>query len=488
MTQYVKEKLLFRGQFILGSRYADFIGWHKQIFCEGYHLTIHPEVNYCRVISKDKVVLCLGSIIDPSRPGITTESIVSEIVEQVSDFSTFEKKIHSLAGRWLIFINLKGVIRVYPDAIASFPAYHVKKDDFLWVASTPQILAETLALSLAEELISEFESHKRSDWWPGQVTRYQSVGHLWPNHFMSVPDASIVRFWPNEALGEVTIDEAASRILEILKGILLSASQNNKLHLALTAGYDSRVLLGASREFLDDIAFFTIHYPGIKSYDLDLPKKIAKILGLKLRVKPLKAPTKEFLEIFDHNSAYMVSGQCRINAMTYQSFPPNALFVEGTASEIGRNFYYSNHRGKPLDITPEILCKCSGFNDNRIALQAFSQWLASMPENTNVNTFDLFYWEQRVGNWSALDSVAQETVRKVMAPFNCRELLALFLSAPKHARCKPYPIHTKICKMTLPELNNVKFNYSVRDATFRFSRRAYNKVARTLKLPLVARR
>lgn len=423
--------------------------------------------------------MCLGDIFDPDAPSLSNEAIVSRLLESTCSYSDFERSTESLGGRWLIFLRMGDESRVYPDATGSRPVYYHK--DKFWVGGGPQIIAETLGLNKDSDLIEEFNHHTRSDWWPGGFTPYKDISHMWPNHFLRLNDMTIERFWPEEPIESVSIDDAATRIATILDGIIDGASRRYELHMALTGGYDSRTLLAASHALHEKIHFFTIHYPGIASFDLDTPVQLSEKFELDYRTVPLVIPDEGFLATFDRNVASMVEGQCRTNSMTYRSFPDKSLFLEGTASEIGRTFYYKTFK-HPDSITEKSLCSRSGFADNSLAEKAFAEWLGSVPQDKNILILDLFYWEQRLGNWNAVDYVGQELTRNVMSPFNCRELLMLMLGTNLEARRDPYPLLRRVCEISLPGTLDIKFNYSLRSRIRHYCKWVLSRTKRVLGL------
>jgi len=66
----------------------------------------------------------------------------------------------------------------------------------------------------------------------------------------------ISRFWPNKALENQSPDNVAKKGAEYIRGCIQSAAERKSIHLGITAGWDSRVLLAASRNLSDKIYYY----------------------------------------------------------------------------------------------------------------------------------------------------------------------------------------------------------------------------------------
>jgi hypothetical protein len=469
---------LFRGQFLLGPSFFSAPEWSKQQIFNGLCLSSGPELALAFARSADNEIVCLGDIYDTRNPGHDNRQVLENLVRSLSNFSDFEMAARSAGGRWLILLRIGNEIRAYPDPTGSIPLYYCESGD-LWVGNTPQIIAEALHLEKDKQLIAEFNSHRRGDWWPGEITPYKQILHMMPNHYYDLIRREPRRFWPVVDIPPVDIYAGITGILKLLHQIILAASYRYELYMAITGGYDSRAVLAGARGLHDKIKFFTVAYPGIKNIDIEIPRRIARQLRLDYRIIPYVEPSQEFLDLFDRNSAGMVSGQCRLNAMTYQKFPRSILFVEGAASPIGKASYYK-YAAHPETITPMMLCKYAGCAENPVALRAFEKWLGGVPSSTNVKILDLFYWEQRMGSWNAMDFTSQGMTRKVFSPFNCREILELMLGVPDRDRQYPHRLHQKMCDQALPELRFIRFNSTWIDNAKKIKKRIFKKFAAIL--------
>jgi hypothetical protein len=161
---------------------------------------------------------------------------------------------------------------------------------------------------------------------------------------------------------------------------------------------------------------------------------------------------------------------------------PTRFSMLSLMSEVTRCHYYEDGR-HPAKLTPEALAGMSGYAGNPVSIAAFSKWLEDVPTDTNVAGLDLFFMENRLGNWASMLGTASDTVTEVIMPYNCRELLEIGLGVELKYRCPPFGLHLRMCEITAPETLRDPFNqmwqedlyarlirfipWRLRDATFR---------------------
>lgn len=470
---------LFRRQYIAGPRPPASQNWPSRWIGRELVLAAHVDLPVHGREETGRYLTVVGDILDPDFPERNNQQVVDWLFGELLSYLALEKAIDRLGGRWVLFAGFGDECRVYPDATGSRPIYYSFVDGQAWVSSLPSVLAREFGFDPNHRLVKEFASFKHGDWWPGALTPFNEIRHSAPNHYLDFTSGTPRRFWPKRPVASCNVEDAAPEIGRLLAGMMRAASNRHRLYMAVTGGYDSRVLIASSSDIHDKINFFTLAYPGIDDFDLKTPALLAQAFGLKYAVEEFDSPSEEFLHSFDQLASSMVRGQCRLNAASYLRFPEDALFVEGTASEIIRCFYFKKG-AHPATIDAIELARRAGFEGSSPAAQAFEEWLANVPNDTNIALLDLFYWEQRVGNWNATDYQTQEWVRRVFSPFNCRQLLAIGLGTPIEARREPYQLHRNICEQMLPEVLQFRFNFSVRKSLQNYLQRLVRRTARLM--------
>ncbi|MBN1855292.1 MAG: hypothetical protein JW829_21355 [Pirellulales bacterium] len=229
--------------------------------------------------------------------------------------------------------------------------------------------------------------------------------------------------------------------------------------MALTAGWDSRVLLAASKHVSRNIKYFVYRQTNVKKSHSDIwvPKKIAGALGIDFAVKrPFNNQLPGwFVSMLSQNvtcarvlpktiNIYdkLIAGNMRIN-------------INGNASEICRNFYDKYCKMNVSNISSADLAVCM-FGDKApsFVIKELDEWKNGFDYQTNecLNLLDFLYWEQRLGNWGAQYPAEQDIAVEEISPFNCRLLIETLLSSPRHLRAAPdYPLYRELIRHMWPE-------------------------------------
>lgn len=99
---------------------------------------------------------------------------------------------------------------------------------------------------------------------------------------------------------------------------------------------------------------------------------------------------------------------------------------------------------------------------NKLFLPAIENWYEKAKhysEKYKINLFDLFWWEQKIGNWGAHFPFEQDITIEEYAPFNHKNLLLSILRIEKEKRERPhYIFFSKLIGELWPEALNEPFN------------------------------
>ena len=87
-------------------------------------------------------------------------------------------------------------------------------------------------------------------------------------------------------------------------------------------------------------------------------------------------------------------------------------------------------------VTPDTLSRFAKAK-GEFAIEAFSQWLGQVPTDLNFDLLDLFYWEQKCGQWLAVGQVELDLGPECFTPYNCRTLLGTLLGTHRDYRVGP---------------------------------------------------
>src|SRR6185437_10817860 len=194
------------------------------------------------------------------------------------------------------------------------------------------------------------------------------------NHYLDLSTVKVHRFWPTQELPRLTLRQAAHQGATLLKGMMQSAGTRFPLSVSITAGWDSRVVLAATRDVKTEVSYFTFKLANARTANADLtvPARLLAKLGKVHRV--LEIPDHmdpEFQKIYRENAAMAHEYWGTVAEALLRFIPPSHVRVSGNGSEtVRQQFRPTIDRG----ITPEKLAEWAATRE-KFALDAFAQWL-----------------------------------------------------------------------------------------------------------------
>jgi len=367
-----------------------------------------------------------------------------------------------LAGRWIILYQDNNSFKIFNDPCGQRRVYYFTNRDGFLLGSDPSIIGHFVKLEEdkskdLQDFITSAKFHHEEHSWIGSGTIYIGVKHLMPNHYLDLHQWKAVRYWPNKHLKKVDLMQGAEIASAILKGSILAASKRGPLALAVTAGWDSRVLLAASREVCNDITYF-VSVPEDAKEDLEdvvIPSRLFKDLGLPYEVQRCKeVKDQEFISCLK-KSVTLSRAKYYNNIYRYLQDFKGKLNVNGNVSETIRIVTYPM---KPIKLSGAALAGAGylGYKNLSYPATQLDIWLKDIhPLCTEYgyNILDITYWEQRMGNWGTMYPAEQDIAIDHISPFNNRLLLTTLMGVDIKYRIYPnFTIYTKIIKNLWPEV------------------------------------
>jgi len=465
----LNEDLIFRRQYIIGPRFVEkFSKWRKVPINEKLFLTVHPDIEFSMQNNDETVLFLLGFILDPYHTDYENNDILSAILKASKSFEDVVVNSADYGGRFVIIYKGVDGIRLFHDP-AGFRQifYHVRENE-VWAASQPHFLAEELNVqtscdqNLVNFLASDaYISDTHEHAWAGDGTYFDGIKHLLPNHYLDLQTGISLRYWPNTNMPKLLCDDAVIICSEILQGLLKSAHHRYKLALAVTAGWDSRVLLAASKPIKDGTHYFVQKLRDTKENHLDIrtPKRLLSKLELNFSVYEFEKIVDEcFLNIFLKNiHAHQSDEKIHLHYSFFKHLQ-GFMRVGGNVSEIGR----STNSQVSGAVSAETLAMLYGYKGDTFVITSFKDWIESVRLITcryNLRILDLFYWEQRLGNWGAMWLSASDMTNEEFHPFNCRKLLTTLLSVDRRYRSHSNSLlYRKLIEHMWPEILSEPIN------------------------------
>jgi hypothetical protein len=248
----------------------------------------------------------------------------------------------------------------------------------------------------------------------------------------------------------------------LLKKLCNAAFQRFPVEGTISAGYDTRTILAASKDFAKEIEYLTLIYWSYtqESTDSQISTSLLKDLNLKHKlVQCRKECSPEFWEIYKRNVTTAHLAYASINETLMEYFPQEKVAIKGTvSSEIIREQYIDKTRKKDGKNFAQI----SGFNGNKFMEKHLQIWLdEALPyaKKFNVNINELYGWEQQTGRWQAMTQAEGDIAQEVFVPFNCRNLIMYMLQVhDKYRRPFYYKLYEEMVKYNWLECNAYPMN------------------------------
>ena len=494
--------LLFRRQFLLTPDTCSSFGHWQHIQVGSFHLYAHPDVQLSTVTSADtKITVSLvGYIIDPDYPQRSNTDILNTIADFADSVEKISEYMCSVSGRFVLILNTAKETLLFHDPCGLRTVYYTQYDGKIFVGSEPNILKEVIPLMEGERFSSYFGSSyaktKIEHWIPSGCSLFEEVHHLIPNHYLRFSTLEQTRYWPARILPRRQVDEVVADATDLLKRLMIAANNRFKLALPLTAGRDSRMLLGASKSISSEIYFYTLQYRDLssRSNDIKIPTELLRSLGLRHNlIDCRKNVSEEFIEIYQRNTSLAhVDDWATIAYGMTGTYPQDRIAVKGICSEIVRGHYDRYGTRRPVISPDEIVALVDGWHTIPFARDQVVTWYDQTIEvaaETNMDILDLFYWEHRNGSWQAQGQLEWDIVQEAYCPFNHRGIHEMMLGVSARFRHAPnYKLNKMMLNVLWPEVTRQPLNpATAKDrltdilnhiGVYEIARRAYHHVVR----------
>lgn len=355
------------------------------------------------------------------------------------------------------------------DPCALRKVFYLFDGEEFFFASQPGLIKKYKNLSERKdsdliEFMSSENFIKSESFWVGDETVYEDVRQVMPNYYLDLRDRVVKRYWFDN-LEKISFDETTKEISRILKGSVDAVTRRGAVMQSVTAGWDSRVLLAASKRVSDKIYYFvnTMNVYQDEHMDIAVPKKMLGDKGLELNVfRDMPKLRDDFYSCIRLNVEGARKLPKTLAIQYYHDFHSEKLNINGNGSEVAR-CYYGNDQAEWSMITTDYVLSKAGLDQNSPYLRRqVERWLydvRNLVEEDGVNIMDLFYWEQRMGNWGGMFMAEQDVAVEGFMPFNNRKLLVLALALDSNYRSAPnHILHKKLIEEMWPELLDYPIN------------------------------
>ena len=480
---------MFRNQYLITTeRIESNLQEISSTYFHGLHVYAHLYTNTSIAKQLETEIFLIGYIIDPQNPKDSNEDIINRLVQQCPTKQLFFQKIQTLSGRYVLIYKNKSSFIVVGDACNLRQIYFNFSDNrIVFTSSVKMFLTyydyDLEICQLKKDFINEPVYKKRESAWYGNKSIDDRLSKLLPNHYLDLNKKEVRRtplYSPQQLSSE---DDIIDFVSLMLKGTFVSLANRYKLIQALTAGLDSRILLAASKEFTEQIQFYVFHHNDNPPDPPNVWVSQSLAQQLKLNYKSIKPDElrPEFLNEYkkEHVIPTVLTKTTHIQYFYDYYNDPNIININGNGSAMAKCHYgYTNE-----PITLEMLLFFSGHHvsQNAFVRQELEAWLSDVSqyaEEYEIPLLDLFYWEQRMGNWGAFQLFEKDIAIEEICPFNNRSIHTSLLKVKHSRRSSPdYKFFRKLLQSLWPETLSEPINPDInklkgfikRDALLRYS-------------------
>ena len=460
----MNDLLKYRRQFLLTSEDVN-LCWHKTQVNNTLHVYNHPDLNV-EVYGKDnRKIILLGYIID-SEQSISQSEILSNLINSSGNFSELCGLTYALTGRFVLIYVENQEVKILNDPCGLRSVYYSFEEDRIFIGSSPMIIADVQGKKETKntqilEFINSPEFTLNESAWFGDKTIFDNIFHVMPNHYLDCEKQKVERYW----IGKITnlnLTDVVMSVGEMLQNSIVEMSRRVPIQLAVTAGWDSRILLAASKQTKVTTKYFVSSMDILPDshMDIKIPNLLAKNNDFEIEViRNITEIDEEFIEILKRN---VMNARVLPKTKTIYHFYRNKekrVTINGNASEISRLFY-----GIVADefVTAEYLAKLMNYEKFEFVVAEFQSWLDNTREFAKTNQIpllDLFYWEQRMGNWGVHYPNEQDIAVDEFTPFNNRKLIIELMCIQNEYREESNNVlYKQIIESMWPELMQVPVN------------------------------
>ena len=436
--------------------------WPHKSF-DQFQIYVHPDLELNLIENRITKFALIGYMIDPRYPERSNTEILNDMIKFANSFESVSEYLYSLSGRFVLVVNISGKTSIFHDPCGLRSVYYSQYEGKKYVGSQPSIFSHVIPLTEGDMFFSyknsEYRNGHSEHWTPSGCSLYENIQQLIPNHYLCIQSLKQIRYWPNRKLQERKLDDVIYETSELLTRLMQAGNVRFNLALALTAGIDSRMLLGACKKIAKNIFFVTLLCRKLRpdSADIQIPRKILKKAGYRHHLIDCRKNIDVlFSGIYRSNVSNSREDLENLVHGMFGQYPQNRVFVLGNISEISRCFYYKSGKHPPIYSVKQLIELEDGWKELNFVCDQLSDWYSEIQEIVNVSgidILDLFYWEHRMGSWLSQSQLEYDIVLESYTPFNHRGLLEAMLGVPQCYRCAPdYILQKKIATVLWPEI------------------------------------
>lgn len=367
-----------------------------------------------------------------------------------------EEAVYGYGGKFIFVLDDTQLARVYLDAGGSLSAVF-DPERRLCAATTGLLLNPSEYQARFNQSVYDYLRVVDEGWFPAGLTAHRGIGRILSNHYFDLDDGVQHRHWPREPLvAAADPDEACAVINAVVARTIKTLLASGTVATTLTAGSETRLVLGACKAFKDSLRLFTLS--GVDETELDAlrAQQLARAFGLKHSILPIRFAEDDGVEQWCARTSQCIAGP---NSRSYPSIDPIAeftFFTGGVGGETGRGFFWRATDTPDLILDARGLTARMGMPVHEDVVAAVDLWLQALPDLDVYHKLDLAFVELRLGCWGFSQAYASPEICEIQ-PLVSRESFVAMLSLPTDWRRSNRMI-TRCIELSWPELLEMPIN------------------------------
>lgn len=401
--------------------------------------------------------LLLGTAIDHRAGQLVEDGLQLDLPDDPAQRdAAIEVGLYKLGGSWLCVLASGELQRLYLDADGTMSAVY---------DPVQEAAASTAGLLLNDEAyVQRFNAGLYASldipgegWFPSGLTAHRGIHRLLCNHYLDLTTFEARRHWPAEPFSHAgNPGESALKVAEIVRKSAEALLKRGKVAVALTGGNETRFLLAAYRQVIDQLTFVTVSAPSTQR-DVELARRLAKRFNLRHIILPLREADAEQQLSWHYATGHCVTGPNMVSHPTIEPLLGQFdWFLGGLGGEIGRAFFWREQDTPESIMGAQELAPRFGMPLNGDVVDATERWMESVAGSDALTKLDLGYLELRMSAWSAAQTYAQSFIDHEHPLIN-RDVYALMLNLPPEAKRGNVLIKSAI-EQLWPELAEIPIN------------------------------
>ncbi len=457
---------MFRGHYLLSTQEAPSIPANfEQSTFENWNLYAEKDLEVFSLSQNKSSLLILGIFFDPIRPDLGPGEIAAEILGACQNVEELFRRVQDLSGRFTLFVITPEFQVCIGDASNLKEIIYGKFGKVSFITSSLKFglnsFEESLQISDEKKIIVEDPvfAEKESMWY-GARTVDDRCHKVMTNHYLDLKTWGVSR----KPLFKRTFkdeNEIMEFVSSILKNTFKILTQKFKVLLPVTGGWDSRILLAASKAYQDKISYYVFQSSDKVTSDIWIPQKLSESLGFEFRVLRTYPLKKELKDIMNREYLYprFLKKTEQIQYHYDHHYGKGIININGNGSEVFRYAYGYSTGNVSFDM---LMVHCKYWYRFPFFVKELKNWYKESKgyaKNHGFYLLDLYYWEHRVGNWVSNWQTEQSMGIEEITPFNNVSLITAMLQvAPARRRGFKYTFIRDMIEKMWPETLQQPFN------------------------------